>query len=69
MADQPANHDDTFVIGFPQLEIPVFDEPTAEELARRRRVVARIHELREKIGSIGISSDDLLYESRKEDEE
>jgi hypothetical protein len=69
MVHEPGENDVTFSIGSPSWVIPIIPEPTAEELARRQRVVARIHELRDRIGSIGISSDDLLHESREEDEE
>ena len=64
MAHETVEHDLTLTIGLPSIQIPLIGEPTAEELARRQRVIARIGELRKEIGSIGITSDDLLYESR-----
>lgn len=69
MADQSVNHEDTFTIDLPHIEIPDVQDPTVEELARRQRVVAEILALSEEIGSIGISTDELLHESRNEDDE
>lgn len=68
MAEEATGHDLTLVIGYPSLELPLIGEPTTEELARRKRMVARARQLRKENGSIGIASDDLLHESRQEHE-
>jgi hypothetical protein len=69
MAHEPVENDVAFIeSGSPSLMIPIIPEPTAEELARRRRVAARARAVRKRIGSIGIASDDLIHESRQEDE-
>lgn len=62
MTHETVEHDVTLTIGTPSLVLPLIPEPTAEELARHQHVVARIHELSERIDSIGISSDDLLHD-------
>lgn len=68
VADYPVNHDDN-PEDLPSLRIPCVSEITHEVLERRQRTVERIGTLRKKIGPIGIVSDDLLHESRQEDEE
>jgi excisionase family DNA binding protein len=45
--------------------VPVTIPPTAEEIARRRRVVAGIRRLREEIGPIGVSVTDLFQRDGK----
>ena len=46
--------------------IPTLAPPTPEELARRRRLFERAREIREAIGPIGIRTDDLIHEARRE---
>ena len=41
---------------------------TPAELARRREVIARIHRLREEIGPIDITADELLHLAESEDQ-
>lgn len=69
MTDTSAGSEDVLVIGYPDLELPLFYPPTPEEIERRRKVIAETRALREKIGPIGIASDDLLHLSREESEE
>lgn len=52
----------------PRVAIPPARSATSEELARRRAAIARILELRERIGPIGIAADDLIHEARRVDE-
>ena len=57
----------------PTLDAPteryVFVPPTEEELARRQEVVARIQELRGKIGIAPLTTADLIQQVRDEREE
>lgn len=69
MVDQPTNHDEPVTIGYPSLQVVFATEIAPEELARRRRLFARALQLRKENGSIGIASDDLIHESRQEDDE
>lgn len=45
----------------PSIAIPPAMKVTPEELALRRAAIARILELRERIGPIGIAADDLIH--------
>jgi hypothetical protein len=69
MAEQSASHDEPLVTGYPSLQAAVANEIVPEELARRRRLFVRARQLRKENGSIGIASDDLIHESRQEDDE
>lgn len=69
MADQSASHDEPLVTDYPALQVAVATEIAPEELARRRRLFVRARQLRKENGSIGIASDDLIHESRQEDDE
>lgn len=57
---------ESFVI--PLTEIPPVLPATSSELARRRKVIQRMLERRERVGPIGIRADDLLHASRSETE-
>jgi hypothetical protein len=52
----------------PRVPIPPAKQATPDELAHRREAIARILELRERIGPIGIAADDLIHEARQESE-
>ncbi len=60
--------DDDFTMTLPRIPIPDYVPPTEEELKRRQEVIAKIHQLREKIGPIGIRADELKHQSRAEAE-
>jgi hypothetical protein len=49
-----------------RIELPEYVPPTGEELKRRQELAARIDELREKIGPIGIQADELKHQARNE---
>ncbi|MGH2533374.1 MAG: hypothetical protein ACRDJW_13835 [Thermomicrobiales bacterium] len=49
-----------------RINIPPPERATPEELARRRANHERVVALREKIGPIGISTDELIHEARCE---
>jgi hypothetical protein len=53
----------------PPIEIPPFEPPTEEELARRTVLFEQARRLREEIGPIDIAADELLYLARSEAEE
>lgn len=69
MVDQPTSHDEPLTTGYPSLQVTTVNEIAPEELARRRQLFARARQLRKENGSIGIASDDLIHESRQEDDE
>jgi hypothetical protein len=48
----------------PTITLPDLSAPTPEEIERRRVLVAQIRELREAIGPIGVSTEDLIHELR-----
>ncbi len=50
----------------PKIELPPFKPATPEEIERRRVLVARIIERRERIGPIGIRADELIRQVRAE---
>lgn len=50
----------------PKIKLPPIKPVTPKQLERRRKVVARILELRRKIGPIGIPAADLVREAREE---
>jgi hypothetical protein len=52
-----------------EITVPVFEPPTPEEIERRRQVVERIIERRERIGPIGITAEELLREAECPDPE
>jgi hypothetical protein len=47
------------------IEIPPSVPPTPEEIVRRQAHFAKVMALREEIGPIGISSDDLVHAARE----
>jgi hypothetical protein len=49
-----------------RIRIPIPKAPTPTEIARRRKAVRRILELRKRIGPIGVSASDLIREVRGE---
>jgi len=53
-------------IRLPRIAIPEEPAITPEELERRRRLYERARALREEIGSIGISTDELIRQVREE---
>lgn len=53
----------------PRIQIPRIEPPTLEEIERRRALSAEVLALREKIGSIGISTDELLRHAREDTDE
>jgi hypothetical protein len=60
--------DDDTNLPIPKIPIPEYVPPTEEELKRRQEVAAKINQLREKIGPIGIRADALKHQSRAEAE-
>lgn len=58
--------DEPDTVTLPSLELPPAEPPAPEEIERRRALFARVMELREKIGPIGIPADDLIHEVRGE---
>ena len=64
MHETPDERAETFAI--PPTKIPPVLRATPDELARRREVVQRMLERRERVGPIGIRADDLLHASRFE---
>ena len=62
--DYPASAEATL----PKIELPEFAPVTPEEIERRRALVARIIERRERVGPIGIPVEDLIHELRGGDE-
>lgn len=64
LADESHVNDDVIIVGYPQLEIPLFPKPTEEELQHRRKAIARIRELRKRVGKLGVPPDDLVHEGR-----
>jgi hypothetical protein len=48
------------------IEIPPSVPTTPEEIARRRAHFARVMALREEIGPIGISTDELVHAARED---
>ncbi len=52
----------------PKIVLPPDEPITPEEIERRRALVARIRALRDEVGPIGISADDLIHELRGGDD-
>lgn len=52
----------------PRIKLPDFPPVTPEEIERRRILVAQMRELREAIGPIGMSTEDLIHELRGGDD-
>lgn len=46
--------------------IPTLSRPTPDEIERRTRLFERARAIREAIGPVGIHSDDLIHEARRE---
>ena len=53
-------------LAVPPLKIPAVLRATPRELTRRRKVVQRMLERRERVGPIGVRADDLLHAARTE---
>lgn len=49
-----------------RVEIPPDEPPTPEEIARRTAVVKRMTAFRNRVGPIGIASDDLVHLARSD---
>lgn len=60
--------EDDSILTIPRIPIPEYVPPTEEELKRRQELAAKIAQLREKIGPIGIRADELLHQARAEAE-
>ena len=56
------------VVDLPRIPIPLPEPPTPEELERRRIIIERILERRERVGPIGIRADDLHHIAEDEAE-
>lgn len=52
----------------PKIKLPDLSPPTPEEIERRRVLFKRMIEQRDKIGPIGIPTEDLIHELRGGDE-
>jgi hypothetical protein len=66
---EEAMHDDHSASAnpsLPRIKLPDFPPVTPEEIERRRALVARIRERRERIGPIGIPADELIHQVRAE---
>ena len=48
----------------PRVTLPPLLPPTPEEIARRRTLFAKVMALREQIGPIGITTDELVHQTR-----
>ncbi|TAK37069.1 MAG: hypothetical protein EPO21_00490 [Chloroflexota bacterium] len=53
----------------PKLKLPSTERVSPGEIARRRALFSRVMRLREEIGSIGISTDELIHQARTEADE
>ncbi|MBI4505255.1 MAG: hypothetical protein HY691_06950 [Chloroflexi bacterium] len=51
----------------PRIKLPPVEKASPEELARRRKVVDELLGLRQKIGPIGTSTNDLLEDNGEEE--
>ena len=57
-------------LGIPKLELPPALPPTPEELERRRKVFDRMEKLREEIGPIDMTLEELMaYDDEDEEED
>jgi hypothetical protein len=63
IADSPAGTAATLA---PRVTLPPWTPPTPEEIARRRALFAKVMTLREEIGPIGITTDELVHQARAE---
>lgn len=61
-----SNRHTSSIITLSPIQIPHIERPSPEEIARRRALFAKVMERRERIGSIGISSDELLHLARED---
>jgi hypothetical protein len=52
----------------PKITLPDLSPPTPEEIERRRALFERTIERRDKVGPIGIPTEDLIHELRGGDE-
>ena len=68
MSHKTTHHADELMAGLPALIVPLFEEPTPEELERRQRLAVSARELREAIraesGPLQVSTDVLKHEAR-----
>lgn len=51
-----------------RISIPPIEPVTQAEIERRRALFDKVMALREKIGPIGISADELIWQARNEDD-
>lgn len=61
-----SNRQRSNTIALSPIHIPRIERPSPEEIERRRALFAKVMERRERIGPIGISSDELLHLARED---
>jgi hypothetical protein len=58
----------SMIAALPKIELPPLEPPSPEEIARRQAHFKTTLALRERIGPIGIESDQLLHLAEAEDD-